>query len=83
MGNSWFDNIFDKLKEWFFGIIANLCGGFIKHLYTYGSSIYDNCVEKALDLLRKGSLDFFGSSVSATLEIIENAFVGQIGRAHV
>lgn len=76
MGNSWFDNIFDKLKEWFFGIIANLCGGFIKHLYTYGSSIYDNCVEKALDLLRKGSLDFFGSSVSATLEIIENAFVG-------
>lgn len=76
MGSSWFDKIFGKLTEWFFNIIANMCGGIIKNLYTYGSSIYDNCVEKALDLLGKGSLQFFGSNISGALGTIENAFVG-------
>ena len=67
MGSSWFDKIFDKLTEWFFNLIVNMCGGIIKNLYIYGSSIYDNCVEKALNLLQKGSLEFFGSNVSAAV----------------
>ena len=76
MGSSWFDKIFDKLTEWFFNLIVNMCGGIIKNLYIYGSSIYDNCVEKALNLLQKGSLEFFGSNVSAAVGGIENAFKG-------
>lgn len=76
MTNSWFDNIFDTVKEWIFNLIANLCGSIIKKLYTNGSSIYDNCVEKALQLLGRGSLDFFGSDISGKLAVTENAFVG-------
>ena len=76
MGSSWFDKIFDKLTEWFFNLIANMCAGIIKNLYIFGSSVYDNCTQKALDLLGQGSLSFFGANVSGAVSTMENAFVG-------
>lgn len=76
MASSWFEDLWDGIVTFVLDFVCGLFASGIESLYRNGSSLYDNCAEKAVDILTRSSNDMAPSAFTNAMNMLNKGFLG-------